>query len=686
MSAPSIPIAAGPGGGDVTRTTLVRFTRAATGTPKLGTPPLDDRGFQAVSGTSSFRPARGPTVGMTLGARRICVRLVREALPQAVKLFVTLRHVGGDAHPLTIVSPSGEGALHRPALEALADHVYLEAAASEEVSDPNDEALARAEVENEQRVVAFALSLHDDLEAYAKGRCDQAHVVPASGESAVDALRKALPTAVFTESAREEIRRTLDQRGADWEDAIEGIDTLVERPSLALLRAIAAGDREATAARKTAITSQLRLRRGATQKQPGTFVVEVHLSRRDGPVIAELGVVVFPPLEVELQPYFVSLGGPSSGKSIDDVHVRFHASLTMAPPEAEPKPKPKPKAKAKAKAAPIAPFGYTDLALAVGRMNVLYAPVGIRFRVDSSLPKCFRFADEADRGKLDAADDPHEWNVYHPVFNRFFPKGGLEAGRLLYDYHKVCDWPPVDDWSKRNNPWFNLVMNAHLADLQHVGRLNVWFVRQLLILGQPTEIHAMGLSRFAQTQKAATLRVSNGEDPPYDVHLGDDQVGAIVSMNALKGLDAWGRALELGHMLAHEVGHLAGLTHYLGGEAIGKPRPVVLTRWSLRSVMFNAVRFEGPLDAGYDRPGSVPGRHDAGPFFSLKAFEDLEVAPFIDTVGPAPEPVSAARAKKGIHPADQEDGAPLRQTHVSQQEVHELRETFGGTGFYGAGL
>lgn len=682
---------AGEKDGDTTRATLVRFIRASEGGPKLRAPAIDDRGFVVDASPGAFSPARGPTVGLTIGAPEIRVRLVRDGLPANLKLYCTLRPEGPAGAPLKMTSPLEGQALHEPGAGHLADHVYLRSPPFAEPPgggpDEEDDARAQDEAENEHRVVVALMAtkarLEEALARKARQENRRRKTTPAPGESALQALERTLAELPPGSDYRVRMTRELRNAKLEIDEVLEGFDDQGQPLDVHAVAEASGPD----PTRAAELRKALRQRRAAA-RQGATYVVEVRLGAPAGPIIAELGVALLPPLEVEVQPYVVSMGGTSQPgrRGLDRLHLEFAATLPDAP-----KAKPHKRSKAANKPRPAEPaFDFTTLLVTLARLNVIYAPVGVRFWTRASNVKCFRFADAADSpdDPDDAIDDPHQWNVYLPGFNAFFRAGGLNVAKLHFGYHEVPGAPGTFAWRTRNDPWVNLLMNAHARDGQHVHRLNVWFVRNLLGLDTPGDFMAFGFGRLAQTQPAETIHASNGEQPAVELQLGHDQVGVVCAVSPLRAAaDPWDGVLRFARTLAHEIGHVAGLTHYLGGEIDGTPWYALNDVWGGRSLMYNAASNFLGIDVGYDSSRTGAHEHDAGSLLGLKRFPPLT----IPAPSKPPKPQAAperlrGKHRAGVEPADRQT-APTERANViaTAQEVALVRATFEGGVYFGDG-
>ncbi|MFO0614724.1 MAG: hypothetical protein U0414_19210 [Polyangiaceae bacterium] len=679
-----------PAHGGVSRAIVARFIRAESGAPKLHAPDIDDRGFRTSDDTTWNRVARGPTVGMTIGGPRIHVRLVRDGLPDALPLYVSLEPVDGKPSVVALASPRHGETLTTQQAGFHADHVYLDSFVAGSLAEPEDAALALEEAENERLVVGWLAAtkrrFEAALEATATAECTKAAIVRTPAEQTfLQALERYVGGLPVGDPTRDRIEGAIGLARREIDDLFECVDDQGVPIDAA---AIEASDLPLQA-RVDAITNAIARRRFAATLPRSAFKVLVRVGSSSGPIVAELGVAALPPLDIEIQPYVVSLGGQSmkNAKGLDILHRLFADTIPdvvarMKAAENPPKAAKKPKKPKKVAAAPAAPpaLTYTTFSVALTLLNTIYAPAGIRFYARPSRVKCFRFADQKDapKGALDKAeraDDPHGWNTYLPHFNDLFPPGGMPVGRWNWQEGQ----PPA--WVGRDDPWLNLLMNANPSKeehkLQREHKLNVWCVRWVLDEGvvQPSTL-AIGKGPFSSTQPAAKVPYSIDKDHVFDVELGPDQIGAVVAVDAsTPAPEPWHSLVVFARALGHEIGHICGLTHYMGGQKGGDPWPVLNDPWAHRSLMSNAQFTVVPPDVDYDIGWSPPGAWMTGALISMKMHGDVNL-PAMKADALAADPTG-----KTV-----ESGAHTRPNNIAAgQEIRLVRDTFENARYFGSG-
>jgi len=612
------------------------------------------------------------------------VRVVRDALPDNLPLFVTLRRDSGDGDELRLVWPGPTDALSASVAPHLADHVYLESVSTAEEPDPSDDERALDEAENERRVatwlVATRARLDEQLQKAARKQVKKAKepkITVKPGQPPLDALDLDLQARDASDDFRVRAERALEPARRERDTLLETFD---DQGMPVDVRVIAASATPLDS-RIRDLGVALRRRRAASKRRTATFVVEVRLASPGGPIVAELGVAVFPPIEIEVQPYVVSLGGrrSKSGRSGDGLHRAFHASLPVLNGAS-----PAPAAKASSKSAghsatPPLPIDYAAFVTSLSLVNDIYAPVGLRFFTRASLVKCFRFADATDAPTTpEPADDPHGWNVYHPHFDVLFNGTRLELGRLNWQVpapSSAAANGPV--WRGRDDPWINLLMNAHFADAQHLHRLNVWCVRCLSMDHAPITSLAIGKGQMNASQPAETFTYVDAKRS-FELELLDDQVGVVCALDPISKVpDPWHALICFASTVAHEIGHVASLTHYLGGQESEKPRPPVNDPWARRSLMSNGQFVERAVDVESDLPWTPPARHRRGAMLGLKGFAEIPLKPAEVT-----PPVANARTPNATV---QTSSQSVPNDEVPGQEVAVIRETFSGTRYFGTG-
>lgn len=687
--------------GGVSRTTVARFVRAASGAPKLHAPDLDDRGWVPSASAEDNRPARGPSVGMTIGGPRIAVRLVRDGLPDLLPLHVTLENKSGDASVVKLASPGPGETLTTQGKGYLADHVYLDSPVSGSTKDDDDADRAIEEAENERLVVGWLAAtkkrLTVALEATAKAECAAAGVAPAAGETSLAALEGYAASLPLRDPTRDRIEASIAIARREIDDLFGSLDD--QGAPLDVAR-IQASDRPLEA-RVEAIAAAIARRRFAGTRPKSSFLLRVHIGSTKGPVIAELGIIALPPFDIEVQPYVVSLGGRSmpGARGLDVLHRLFAETVPDVPEHAasenpslrerakariEQRRKRRADRKRKVATAPAAPpaLTYTTFALGLGLVNVIFAPAGVRFFTRPSLVKCFRLADKADAPSItpltDEAreDDPHGWNTYLDHFNDIFPPGGVPIGRWNWQTGNPATW------TGRNDPWLNLLMNAGQSvpahKLQRDHRLNVWCVRWLMSDGQ---VHRSGLAigkgPLSSNQPAAKVPYSVNANTSFEVSLGEDQVGAVCAIDASSPApDPWHSLQIFARALAHEIGHICGLTHYLGGQKSGDPWGVFDDPWGHRALMTNSEFTVLPPDVDANLAWApAAGATRAGVLLSLKEYADIRLPAMTPDVL-APDPTG-----KTV-----ESGALARPNEFAAgHDVELVRETFERGTYFGFG-
>lgn len=688
--------------GGVSRTTIARFVRGASGAPKLHAPDLDDRGWVPSASAGDNRPARGPSVGMTIGGPRIVVRLMRDGLPDLLPLHVTLENKSGDASVVKLASPAAGETLTTQVKGFLADHVYLDSPVTGATKDDDDADRAIEEAENERVVVGWLAAtkarLSLALEATAKAECAAVGAARAANETHLAALERFASSLPARDPVRDRIEATIAVARREIDDLFGSFD---DQGAPLDVAAVLGSDRPLDA-RVKAISAAIARRRFAATRSKSTFLLRVHIGSNTGPVIAELGIIALPPLDIEVQPYVVSLGGRSmpGARGLDVLHRLFAETVPDVPELAEsdnPSLRERVRARIEARknrradkkkkqvaTAPAAPpaLTYTTFALGLGLVNVIYAPAGVRFYTRPSLVKCFRLADKADAPSKtpltdeEREDDPHGWNTYLDHFNHVFPAGGLPIGRWNWQAGNPAAW------TGRNDPWLNLLMNANQTvpahRLQRDHRLNVWCVRWLMSDGQ---IHRSGLAigkgPLSSNQPAAKVPYAVNANTSFEILLGDDQVGAVCAIDASSPApDAWHSLQIFARALAHEIGHICGLTHYLGGQKSGDPWNVLDDPWGHRSLMTSSEFTLQPPDVDANLSWApAAGATRAGVLLSLKEYADIRLPAMTPDVL-APDPTG-----KTV-----ESGALARPNEFAAgQDVELVRETFERGTYFGFG-
>ncbi len=622
---------------------MLRFARAKVGPPSLRAPDLDDHGFVASTDPEDQRPARGPVVGMTLGGSDIRVRVVRERIGPRPRLFVKKTLVSGSDGHLTILSPSSGHSLNAPDAGFLVDHIHLRSAFTTTASDPGDAAWAADEAENERVLVVALAGERTRLVAALEARARAWNGAPKNfranaGETQLQALIRNMD---LQRPIQYDRITSPDNRTAlaylDWLDRVRGeitaAQTQIDELSEYLEDQGDALDADAVVASATplqarvdAALARIQRRRAASQvNTPSLFKLEVHIGSASGPLAGELGVVVFPIKEVEVQPNVISLGA----RGQDDTHLQFD----QVPPAGQ------------------SYFDYPKLLLILARTNVVYAPAGVRLYVRSrARVKRFRIADAADLPNTAIpADDPDGWNTYMAHFNDLFPTPGVffsrnnnvpppppppaaapaaapaagpppAGGAAAAPPPPPPPPPPAPSTIGRKDIWANVVMNAHTSE--ELGRLNVYFVRKVTYGFTGNDgLLGLGYGSRAQTGTAGPVtlnrmaRVAVTTPPgrpqqyiygeanplvPFAMNLGDDRIGLVVGVESYSGT-AWTGSLAFARVIAHEIMHCCNVSHYRGAEQVG-PNPIRQNLWSHRNLMFNFLyTVEGDGSQAYSR-------------------------------------------------------------------------------------
>ncbi|MFO0547073.1 MAG: hypothetical protein U0271_01730 [Polyangiaceae bacterium] len=573
----------------------LRFCRATSGFTRLKAPDLDDRGFVASAEPKDYRPARGPTVTLTLGGPEIRVKVIRQAIGPNHTLSVSVKKAPGSKGAATLKVVSPKTSLGEPETGYEVDHLYLVSPHTATTPSTTDDAEAKALAKDERLLFKKVLSGMSGLD-----------------ESSAEHAQLAELFHAFDHSAAPD--KATAKRVADSADPLqERVDAL-----------------------KGAIQ---RRRSAASQRDNSLFIVSVHLGGTDGPVLAELGVVVVPPIVIDFQPYLVSLGSATmSGVPTDTTHTDFDKSSSS--------------------------LDYTRLLALVALLNFNMAPTGVYFKLSKSSVRRFRLYDTTQAPFKD--DDPDGWNAQIDHYNFLFKQGWLSAGVV---FNGVAD------------PFVNILMNCHSALSYDLFKLNVYFVKCIKLgVNAALEAVAVGYGALAQTQPARTLSVMGADGGTRTIDIGEDPVGLICSVSAVdKNVsDWWTSTRVLSRTLAHEIGHVCNLAHYRGGDdsKILKQK-AKHDIWAVRNIMHNAETLSGDMpDSGY---GRASGYRLAGTLFTSKKH-------------PTPR-VTYNQAEKDASEADQH--APdvftdrLEDVYSKRtDQIAQVREVFRGSGnrtFYGTG-
>lgn len=567
--------------GDVSRTTVARFVRAGDGDPRFDNPEPDDNGSTVSKG--DLRLARGPMVGMTLGGRNIRVGIARDLLSPKTNLFITTR---GSAALEVVWPTAGKSTLSMKA-PAEVDVVLLRAVAAS--SGAGDDKRAKADAENELLLAPHLVVARDAFiakrEASAAQYVKSLSLGSTTRESSFETLSRKLREAP-DEPRYAAARKDMQAYGAKVQSVY---DTLEHLDAMNVLDEIAKST-TVLDKRLTAAKSADARRAGSMLAAQSEAVVELRVGSATGPIVAELGVVLFPLIEVEIMPHVVALGANEIAKGtgiFDTTDTDFAAPTDFSK----------------------GTFTFVDVVALVARMNVILAPVGVRCFVQKSAVRRYRVHDVTT-----AANQPGDydkWNKVVPGFDDLFvPNGSLPVGLNLDD---------------RAEPWANVVMNANAHRPETAHRLNVYFVA-VIPAGPNGSIQAAAFNDETQTQGAETIAFKGLYGTPFEMAFGPDQLGVLVSVHELRRLksrfEGW---LTLGRALAHELGHLGTLPHYLGGEANGNPVAAFEHIWAARNLMHcSALVTKAPAgaktarDVGYGSFGSDPY---AGTHLTLKNYK-----------------------------------------------------------------
>lgn len=583
MAAIDLP-ARGKAKGDVTRTTVARFVRAGDGDPRYDNPELDDNG--STVSKANLRLVRGPVVGMTLGGRNIRVGIARDLLSPTTNLFVTTR--GSSA--LEVVWPAKGTSTLDVKPPAQVDVVLLRAVVASGTADAKR---AASEAANERLLAKHIVPQRDalisDRETAAAQHLKDLGLSCDPGVKAFKALYDHL-AAKPDEPRYAKAGKDMATRRAEMQslcDALEdfgatvAIDDIAKSASILESRSKAATDADARRAGSVA----------ATQSEA---VVELRVGSATGPIVAELGVVLFPLIEVEIMPHVVALGAtPIAGTVYDTIDTEFGDPTDFSK----------------------GTFTYVDVVAMVARVNVILAPVGVRCFVQESNVRRYRLHDALDPTVPVANLD--KWNKLIPGFGElFFPSGSLPVGYNL---------------DARAEPWANVLMNANADKPETEHRLNVYFVG-MITCGPKSSVQAVAFNDETQTQPAATVRFAGVVRPgktkptPFEIDFGPDQLGVCVAVRELRRHSPRFRGwLTMGRALAHELGHMGTLPHYLGGEEGGVPVAAYEDIWAARNLMHtSALMMKAPTgalsarDVGYGRDGGIPL---AGTALTLKKYD-----------------------------------------------------------------
>lgn len=572
--------ARGKASGDVSRATLVRFVRAEEGPPSYDTPDLDDTG--STLSTGDLRLVRGPMVGMTLGGRSIRVGVVRDLLPSKIKLFVTTR--GSSALKVSWLNPSET--LSPPGVQLLKLR-------SEVASGSANDKHVSAELENEHLLakhIVPALGVLTDYREKAATKAMKELGLTSYNpfESNWAALERALKESPH-EPKYAEVRWEMSRRWAAIQSLRDTLEHVDEATSIEEI----AKSTKVLDARKKAVTGADARRAGSAAATQAEAVVELRVGSAKGTIVAELGVVMFPLIEIEIMPHVVSLGArPIAEDVYDTLDQDFGVPTDFSK----------------------GTFTYVDVAALVARANVILAPVGVRCFVRPGTAKRYRLYDAIVPSGTNIPD-LDKWNKRIPGFDNIFnPAGRLVVGSNL---------------DARAEPWANLLMNAHAGHPDTEHRLNLYFVSTILAGGEKAQ--AVAFNDETQTQSGATVSFAGLPIPkttptPFTLTFGPDQLGICVAVRELTGFAdrAFGWT-TMGRALAHEIGHMGTLPHYLGGEQSGVPTKALEDIWAARNLMHYSARvLNSPPGATAARAtgyGSHGGSPLAGALLTLKNYK-----------------------------------------------------------------
>lgn len=569
--------------GDVSRTTVARFVRAGEGDPRYDNPELDDNG--STVSKPDLRLARGPMVGMTLGGRDVRVAIARDLLSPKTNLFITTR--GSSA--LEVVSPLPGTSTLAVKAPAEVDVVVLRAAVT---AGAGSAKRAKSEAENERQLAKPIADWRDRLRS-AREKAAAGYVKTLLLSSNADE-KTALETLTRHLRANPDVpayataRRNMAKRNAELRCLF---DTLEDPSAEAALDAIVASATVLDARLEAAKVAEAR-RAGAAAGSPSEAVVELRVGSATGPIVAELGVVLFPLIEIEIMPHVVSLGAKPV---LDGGYDQIDSEFTDAPDFSK------------------ATFTYVDIAAMVARMNVILSAVGVRCFVQQDNVRRYRLHGKLGAGSPVANHD--KWNVEIPGFDDLFnPSGTLLVGLNL---------------DARAEPWANVLMNANIDKPETAHRLNVYFVREIRGPGGAS-VQAVAFNKETQTQDAAEITFAGYALPgvatpkAFTIAFKADPIGICVSVAELLWHQPRTRGwIAMGRALAHELGHMGALPHYLGGEAAGGP-VAQEDIWAARNLMhYSALVTHAPpgassaRDVGY---GDFQGSPCAGTHLTLKNY------------------------------------------------------------------
>ncbi|MFO0553500.1 MAG: hypothetical protein U0271_34275 [Polyangiaceae bacterium] len=539
-----MPIAAGAAG-ETAVICPIRFRRAIEGPPSYYSPDLDERGFASSTSEADYRPAAGPTVGMMLGGPDIKVSVVREAIGPKHVLCVKVEKIWGTG-TLEVVSPLTS--LDKPAEGYAVDDICLRNPFTTTSATDKDQSLAEAAAENE-RLLCSALWQY---EAKFRKRLKKN---PSDGTAA-----QAMTQIASLYNAYDHQHR-LDAGT---------IKSIVE-------------SKTPLTARVTALKTAIQRRRAAAAvTKTSGFKVSVHLGSQDGPVLGELGVVLFPLAVIPVQPHVVSLGSTTdlSSSPADAFAADFSKSGSS--------------------------FDVARMLLLFAMINVNVATAGLFFEFDREKVSRFRLCDATETRTLDGIKQA-KISGYNDLFFQGFLLVNASLG------------------SMRSDPWVNVLMNCKTSeaiDPYQTGKLNIYFVRELREDAlKSSALVAVGFGSKIQTQTAKTLTVKL---PPktYNLPVGDDRIGIVCGVSNIDGVvpEVFMATRVMSRTLTHEAAHVCNVAHYRGGEGNTAHHDV----WAVRNLMHlqEDLRYEWP-SAGYGKVDAHGlDQAVAGVLLTMKKFPD----------------------------------------------------------------